>query len=64
MAGLEACQGKCIVNSLSLKGGQEDFLQKAKLVRRYGAALVIMAFDEQGQVRYFAVNLRKTSEFH
>ncbi len=48
-AGLRATQGKSIVNSISLKEGEEDFLAKAKLVRRYGAAVVVMAFDEQGQ---------------
>ena len=48
-AGLRAVQGKAIVNSISLKEGEADFLEKAKLVRRYGAAAVVMAFDEQGQ---------------
>jgi 5-methyltetrahydrofolate--homocysteine methyltransferase len=48
-AGLKCLQGKAIVNSLSLKEGEEDFLNKAKLVRQYGAALVVMAFDEKGQ---------------
>ena len=48
-AGLQATQGKAIVNSISLKEGEEDFLAKAKLVRRYGAAAVVMAFDEDGQ---------------
>ncbi len=47
-AGLKCIQGKGIVNSISLKGGEEDFLRQAKLVRRYGAATVVMAFDEQG----------------
>ena len=47
--GLRCLQGKGIVNSLSLKEGEAEFLQKAKLVRRYGAAVVVMAFDEQGQ---------------
>ncbi|KAE9547624.1 hypothetical protein FO519_009165 [Halicephalobus sp. NKZ332] len=49
IAGLEACQGRCIVNSISLKEGEENFLEKAKLVQRYGAAVVVMAFDEEGQ---------------
>uniref|UniRef100_A0A914XDV3 Methionine synthase n=1 Tax=Plectus sambesii TaxID=2011161 RepID=A0A914XDV3_9BILA len=49
VAGLEACQGKCIVNSISLKEGEEAFLNKARLIQRYGAAVVIMAFDEEGQ---------------
>jgi len=48
-AGLRVTQGKSIVNSISLKEGEEDFLQKARLIRRYGAAVVVMAFDEQGQ---------------
>ena len=48
-AGLRAVQGKAIVNSISLKDGEETFLHRAKLVRRYGAAAVVMAFDETGQ---------------
>ncbi len=48
-AGLKCVQGKPVVNSISLKEGEEDFLHKAALVRRYGAAVVVMAFDEQGQ---------------
>jgi 5-methyltetrahydrofolate--homocysteine methyltransferase len=48
-AGLKCVQGKCIVNSISLKEGEEAFLRQAKLVRRYGAAAVVMAFDEVGQ---------------
>lgn len=48
-AGLKCVQGKCIVNSISLKEGEEVFIRQAKLVRRYGAAAVVMAFDEQGQ---------------
>ncbi|KAK3529157.1 hypothetical protein QTP70_018111 [Hemibagrus guttatus] len=48
-AGLKCCQGKCIVNSISLKEGEEAFLRHAKQVHRYGAAVVIMAFDEEGQ---------------
>ena len=50
VAGLKCAQGKCIVNSISLKEGEEDFLEKAKVVRRFGAAVVVMAFDEEGQV--------------
>ena len=49
-AGLKCCQGKCIVNSISLKEGEKDFIEKAKIIRRYGAAVVVMAFDEEGQV--------------
>jgi len=48
-AGLKCIQGKGIVNSISLKEGEEQFLRQAGLVRRYGAAVVVMAFDEQGQ---------------
>ncbi|MDE1151607.1 MAG: methionine synthase [Micavibrio sp.] len=48
-AGLKCAQGKCIVNSISLKEGEDAFIQQARLVRRYGAAAVIMAFDEKGQ---------------
>ena len=48
-AGLKCLQGKCIVNSISLKEGEEPFLRQARLARRYGAAVVVMAFDEQGQ---------------
>ena len=48
-AGLRSVQGKAIVNSISLKEGEADFLEKARLVRRYGAAAVVMAFDEKGQ---------------
>jgi 5-methyltetrahydrofolate--homocysteine methyltransferase len=48
-AGLKCVQGKSVVNSISLKEGEESFLQQARLVRRYGAAVVVMAFDEQGQ---------------
>ncbi|XP_062269769.1 methionine synthase isoform X1 [Platichthys flesus] len=48
-AGLKCCQGKCIVNSISLKEGEEEFLHRAATVQRYGAAVVVMAFDEEGQ---------------
>src|SRR5262249_2397948 len=48
-AGLKCIQGKGIVNSISLKEGVGPFIEKAKLIRRYGAAVVVMAFDEQGQ---------------
>lgn len=48
-AGLKCIQGKGIVNSISLKGGEAEFIRQAKLVKRYGAAVVVMAFDEQGQ---------------
>jgi 5-methyltetrahydrofolate--homocysteine methyltransferase len=48
-AGLKCVQGKCIVNSISMKEGEAEFLRQARLVRRYGAAVIVMAFDEQGQ---------------
>ncbi|MBN3297059.1 methionine synthase [Amia ocellicauda] len=48
-AGLKCCQGKSIVNSISLKEGEEEFLQRARTIRRFGAAVVVMAFDEDGQ---------------
>jgi 5-methyltetrahydrofolate--homocysteine methyltransferase len=48
-AGLKCVQGKAIVNSISLKEGEEEFIHKAQLIKRYGAATVVMAFDEQGQ---------------
>ena len=52
-AGLKCVQGKCVVNSISLKAGEEEFLRQARLVRRYGAAVIVMAFDEQGQADSF-----------
>ena len=52
-AGLQCVQGKCIVNSISLKEGEEDFLEKARKIRAYGAAAVVMAFDEKGQADSF-----------
>ncbi|MUH35959.1 methionine synthase [Zobellia amurskyensis] len=48
-AGLQVVQGKCVVNSISLKEGEEEFINHAKLVKRYGAAVIVMAFDEVGQ---------------
>ncbi len=56
-AGLKCLQGKGIVNSISLKEGEENFVRQATLVRRYGAAVVVMAFDEKGQADTYA---RKT----
>jgi len=52
-AGLKCVQGKAIVNSISLKGGEDEFMRQARLVRRYGAAVIIMAFDEIGQADRF-----------
>lgn len=48
-AGLQVVQGKCVVNSISLKEGEEEFIRHAKLIKRYGAAVIVMAFDEVGQ---------------
>ena len=48
-AGLKCVQGKCIVNSISMKEGEAEFIARAKLCRRYGAAVIVMAFDEKGQ---------------
>ncbi|MGC1472523.1 MAG: vitamin B12 dependent-methionine synthase activation domain-containing protein [Psychroserpens sp.] len=48
-AGLKVAQGKCVVNSISLKEGETEFIRQAKLVKRYGAAVIVMAFDEVGQ---------------
>jgi len=48
-AGLKCVQGKCVINSISMKEGKEPFVKHAKLARRHGAAVVVMAFDEQGQ---------------
>lgn len=48
-AGLKCVQGKCIVNSISLKNGEKEFIEQAKIIKRHGASLVVMAFDETGQ---------------
>ncbi len=48
-AGLQVVQGKCVVNSISLKEGEAEFIHHAKLIKRYGAAVIVMAFDETGQ---------------
>ncbi len=53
VAGLEVTQGKAIVNSISLKEGEEEFLRRAREIRRYGAAIVVMLFDERGQADTF-----------
>src|SRR5207244_1408673 len=52
-AGLKCVQGKAVVNSISLKNGEEEFLRQARLIRQYGAAAIVMAFDEQGQADNF-----------
>ncbi|ETD21337.1 MULTISPECIES: methionine synthase [Prevotellaceae] len=53
VAGLKCCQGKCVVNSISLKEGEGKFIEHAKDVQRYGAAVVVMCFDERGQATSF-----------
>src|SRR6266568_3705192 len=52
-AGLKCVQGKAVVNSISLKNGEEEFLRQARLIRQYGAAVIVMAFDERGQADTF-----------
>jgi len=52
-AGLKCVQGKAVVNSISLKNGEDEFLRQARLIRRYGAAVIVMAFDETGQADTF-----------
>lgn len=47
---MKCTQGKCIVNSISLKEGEADFIHKANIIKKHGAAVVVMAFDEAGQV--------------
>lgn len=54
LAGLKCVQGKCIVNSISLKEGEEKFIEHARLIKQYGAAVIVMAFDEKGQADTFA----------
>ena len=53
-AGLKCVQGKCIVNSISMKEGEAKFVEQARLARRYGAAVIVMAFDEKGQADTYA----------
>ncbi len=48
-AGLKCVQGKCVVNSISMKGGEDEFIRQAKIVKRFGAAVIVMLFDEKGQ---------------
>ena len=52
-AGLKSVQGKAVVNSISLKNGEEEFLRQARSIRRYGAGVIVMAFDERGQADNF-----------
>lgn len=56
-AGLKCSQGKSLVNSISLKEGEKDFLEKARIIQRFGAAVVIMAFDETGQVHFDSTSI-------
>ena len=65
-AGLKCLQGKAVVNSISLKNGEEEFLRHARLFRRYGAAVIVMAFDETRPGRHFPAqdrNLRARLQF-
>jgi len=59
-AGLKCAQGKCIVNSISLKEGEEKFKEQAAIVKNHGAAVVVMAFDETGQAAGFEDKVRRT----
>jgi 5-methyltetrahydrofolate--homocysteine methyltransferase len=63
-AGLKCVQGKAVVNSISLKEGEEKFIQQARLARRYGAAVVVMAFDERGQADTLARRQEICSRAH
>ncbi len=60
-AGLKCLQGKPVVNSISLKEGEEAFVEHAKIVRRHGAAVVVMAFDEKGQADTSSARRRSAS---
>ena len=57
-AGLKCLQGKSIVNSISLKEGEKDFIEKASMIRNYGAAVIVMAFDEEGQAADYESKIR------
>lgn len=61
-AGLKSCQGKAIVNSISLKEGEAKFKEQAFIVKRHGAAVVVMAFDEEGQAADYDAKVR-TADF-
>ena len=63
-AGLRCLQGKGIVNSISLKNGEDEFLRQARLIRRYGAAVVVMGFDEQGQAHAVEDRVRIAQRAH
>lgn len=57
LAGLKCVQGKCVVNSISLKEGEELFIEHARAVKQYGAAVIVMAFDEKGQADTFELKI-------
>lgn len=57
-AGLKCVQGKCVVNSISLKEGEENFINQARTIRAYGAAVIVMAFDEEGQADTYEDRIR------
>ena len=61
--GLRVVQGKSVVNSISLKEGEQEFLHRARLIRRYGAAAVVMLFDEQGQADTYARKISEPTSF-
>jgi 5-methyltetrahydrofolate--homocysteine methyltransferase len=63
-AGLKCLQGKAVVNSISLKNGEEDFLRQGRLIRRYGAAAIVMAFDEKGQADNFQRKIEICARAH
>ena len=63
-AGLKCVQGKAVVNSISLKEGEENFIEQAKLIKRYGAAAVVMAFDEKGQADTYERKTETVSYTH
>ena len=63
-AGLKCLQGKAVVNSISLKNGEEEFLRQAQTIRRYGAATIVMAFDERGQADNFQRKIEICARAH
>jgi cobalamin-dependent methionine synthase I len=63
-AGLKCAQGKCIVNSISLKEGEQKFKEQATIVKNHGAAVVVMAFDETGQAAGFEDKVSREQLWH
>ena len=63
LAGLKTVQGKCIVNSISLKEGEDIFVEQARTIKKFGAATIVMAFDEKGQADTYKrrINICKRS---